>query len=165
MLGSQIMVAPVMNKDNKVMYYVPAGVWTNLLTREKVKGPCYRNITADSNNIPILVKPNSIVTSWSPEANTFGDPLNNLTFTVFELENGSVAAFEVFSENAEHSGLINILKQGNKITVRTDGLGQNKRIVLSGIKNVVSVSESIPNVSDWGTSVDFTSKELVITLG
>ena len=91
--------------------------------------------------------------------------LNNLTFTVFELQNGVVCATEVFSEDASSSGIINILKSGNKITVRTSGIGQNKRLVLNGVKNIVSVSESMPNVNEFGTTIDFTSQELVITLG
>lgn len=165
MLGSQLMVIPVTCESGNVHFYVPAGVWTNLLTREKIQGPCYKTLKADSNNIPILVKPNSVIVSGSTEANIHSSILNNLTFTVFELQNGVVCASEVFSEDASSSGIINILKSGNKITVRTSGIGQNKRIVLNGIKNVVSVSESMPNVNEYGTTIDFTAQELVITLG
>ena len=164
MLGPNLLVAPVLNDQSIVSYYVPAGIWTNLLTREKIQGPCYKKTKADSNNIPILVRPNSIVVSAMPDAHA-DDFLNNITFSVFELQNEQIAAFEVFSSDGSHSGVINILKSGNKITVRTEGFGSNKRIVLSGIKNVVSVSESMPNISDWGTSIDFSAKELIITLG
>ena len=94
-----------------------------------------------------------------------GDILNNITFTVFELAENEIAATEVFSADGSRSAVINILKEGNKITVRTDGFGANKHIIFNGLKNVVSVSESIPSTSDFGTTIDFSSKELVITLG
>lgn len=165
MLGSSIMVVPVLNASNTVSYYVPSGNWTNLLTREKIQGPCYKSGKADKNSIPILVRPNSIVVTTMPDSHGHGDVLNNITFSVFELENDNICAFEVFSEDAKTSGVINILKKGQKITVRTKGFGSTKRIVLSGVKNVVSVSESMPNVSEWGTTIDFSSQELVITLG
>ena len=165
MLGQSLMIVPILNSNGSASYYVPSGIWTNLMTREKIQGPCYKNIKADNNSLPILVRPNSIVVTTSPDAHGTTELLNNVTFSVFELANDKICAFEVFSEDATHSGVINILKEGNKITVRTKGFGSHKRIVLSGIKNVVSVSESMPNVNEWGTSIDFTSQELVITLG
>lgn len=165
LLGSSIMVVPVLNAQNTASYYIPSGVWTNLLTRERIQGPCYKNVKVDRNSIPIFVRPNSVVVTTSPDVHGHSEILNNVTFSVFELENDNICAIEVFSEDARSSGVINILKKGPKITVRTKGFGQNKRIVLSGVKNVVSVSESMPNVSEWGTSIDFTSQELVITLG
>lgn len=165
MLGQSLMIVPILNASGNASYYVPSGIWTNLMTREKIQGPCYKNIKADSNSLPILVRPNSIVVTTSPDAHGTSELLNNVTFSVFELANDTICAFEVFSEDASHSGVINILKEGQKITVRTKGFGTHKRIVLSGVKNVVSVSESMPNVNDWGTSIDFTSQELVITLG
>lgn len=166
MLGNSLMIVPVTNSTNVITYYVPSGIWTNLLTREKIQGPCFKSSKLDMNSMPILVRPNSIVVTSSNDPSVgMSDILNNVTFTVFELTNGEIAAAEIFSANGNNSGVINILKEGNRITVRTDGFGTNKRLILNGVKNIVSVSESIPSTSDFGTTIDFTSKELVITLG
>lgn len=165
MLGSSLMVVPVTNPSNVVTYYVPSGIWTNLLTREKIQGPCFKSSKLDINNVPVLVRPNSIIVTSSSEVAGNNDLLNNVTFTVFELSDKDIAATEVFSADGGRSGVINILREGNRITVRTDGFGTNKRIILSGIKNVVSASESIPSTSDFGTTIDFAAKELILTLG
>lgn len=166
MLGSQLMVIPVTNNNNVITYYVPSGIWTNLLTRERIQGPCFKSSKMDINTVPILVRPNSIVvTSSGDVSQNMNDMLNNITFTVFELAENEIAATEVYSSDGGRSGVINILKEGNKITVRTDGFGANKRITFNGIKNVVSTSESIPSTSEVGTTIEFNSKELVITLG
>lgn len=163
MLGSKLMIIPVSDPSGRITAYFPQGIWTNLLTREKVTGPCYKNLSVPANTIPVYVRQNSVIVTRS-EMNSDDNLLNNLTFTTFELLDNQICATEIFSADASHSAVINILREGKKITVKTDGLGQNKRIVLSGIKNVVSVSESMPDVNDWGTSIDFTGKEIVITL-
>lgn len=165
MLGQSIMVAPILSENGFVSYYVPAGCWTNLLTREKIIGPVFRKETFAKDLLPVLVRPGSIITTATPDSAGSVNFTNNVTFTVFELSEGIVAAAEIFNNDIKHSGIINILKQDNKITVRTDGFGATKRIVLSGVKNVVSVSESMPQINDWGTAIDFSGKELIITLG
>ena len=88
-----------------------------------------------------------------------------MTFTCFELSDGSSAECEVYEDGAGTSGLVSISRAGLKITVRTKGFGQNKRVLLSGITNVVSVSESIPQKSEYGTMINFESSELIISLG
>ena len=90
--------------------------------------------------------------------------MNNLTFTCFELTNGTPAVLEVFSNDGTHTGIISVLRENNKITVQTDGFTGTKRIALNGITSVVSVSESIPEMADWGTTIEFNSKNLVIQL-
>jgi hypothetical protein len=49
--------------------------------------------------------------------------------------------------------------------VQTTGFGRNKRIVLSDIVNVVSVSESVPEQTQYGTMIEFSGNELIIGLG
>lgn len=165
MLGSRVMIVPITNPSGMVTYYVPSGIWTNLLTNEKIQGPCFKSAKLDLNNTPILVRNNSIITTSMPDnANgNLDNMLNNVVFNTYELTGTEIAAAEVADGN--HTGVINILREGNKITVRTEGFGTNKRIILNGIKNVVSVSESIPMASDRGTTIDFSSKELIIALG
>ncbi|MBP5260897.1 MAG: glycoside hydrolase family 31 protein [Clostridiales bacterium] len=157
MLGSSVMVCPVYSGAGNVSFYVPAGNWTNFLTREVITGPRIVSRKADLTEIPLYIRPNSILTSHT------GD---TITFSCFDLVEGKVAASEVFGSNKSFSGVVNVLKQGGKITVKTDGFGRTaKRIVLTGIKNVVSVSEGFPNSDGYGTTVEFDSNELVITLG
>ena len=37
MLGDSLLVAPVFSEEGEVEYYLPGGIWTNLLTYEKKK--------------------------------------------------------------------------------------------------------------------------------
>lgn len=170
MLGSNLMIAPVTCGNDTVQYFVPAGRWTNLLTREVVQGPTFKKSKMNIDAIPVLVRPNSIIATAAETGNQMSaissapETMNNLTFTCFELANGTPAVLEVFSNDGTHTGVISVLRENNKITVQTDGFTGTKRIALNGITSVVSVSESIPEMADWGTTIEFNSKNLVIQL-
>ena len=165
MLGSSLLVAPITNSADSTRIYIPSGVWTDFMTHEKVQGPRYVSRKATSNTVPVYVRPNSIVPTRTPDATAAGTVLDNLTFTCFGLGQGTTAACEVFAEGGQNSGVITAEVEGNRIIVRTQNLGGSKRLILSGIFNVVGLSESVPEKLSYGTSIEFESNELIISLG
>ena len=165
MIGSSLLVAPVTTENDNIRIYIPSGVWTDFMTHEKIQGPRYISRRATVNSVPVFVRPNSIVPTRTPDVNSAGTVLDNLTFTCFGLSQGNTAACEVFGEGGQNSGVITAEVAGNKITVRTKNLGGTKRLILSGIFNVVGLSESVPEKLSYGTSIDFSDNELVISLG
>ena len=165
MLGSSLLVAPVTTVNDTTRVYIPSGIWTDFMTHEKIQGPRYLSRKASQNTVPVYVRPNSIVPTRTPDANATGTVLDNLTFTCFGLSQGATAACEVFAEGGQSSGVITAEVEGNRIIVRTQNLGGTKRLILSGIFNVVGLSESVPEKLSYGTSIEFTSNELIVTLG
>ena len=165
MLGSSLLVCPVLTRNGQITAYIPAGIWTDFMTREKIRGPKYLVRNIDNDTIPVFVRPNSILVTRSSDSHHETGILDGLTFTCFELAPGSVAACEVFGEDGNTSGVIRISCTGSKITVNTTGFGHNKRIVLADIVNVVSVSESMPEQTQFGTMIEFSGNELIIGLG
>ena len=165
MLGSSLLVAPVTTANDNIRIYIPAGIWTDFMTHEKIQGPRYISRKVSPNTVPVFVRPNSIIPTRTPDSNAGIGLLDNLTFCCFGLGNGTTAACEVFADGGQGSGIITAEVSGNKITVRTQNLGGTKKLVLSGIFNVVGLSESVPEKLSYGTSIEFTSNELVISLG
>ena len=165
MLGASLLVAPVTTSGDSIRVYIPAGIWTDFMTHEKVQGPRYLSRKAVPGTVPVFVRPNSIVPTRTPDSNAGIGSLDNLTFSCFGLGNGTTAACEIFADGGQGSGIITAEVTGNKITVRTQNLGGTKKLVLSGIFNVVGLSESVPEKLSYGTSIEFTSNELVISLG
>jgi alpha-D-xyloside xylohydrolase len=55
MLGSALLVAPVLNSQGKVDYYMPQGEWRHLLTYEVCHGPVWSKDTCDYFSLPIWV--------------------------------------------------------------------------------------------------------------
>ena len=163
MFGPSLLAAPVTTSNDSIRIYIPSGIWTDFMTHEKVQGPRYITRKVAPNSVPVYVRPNSIIPTRTPDTNSGIGSLDNLTFTCFGLS--TTAACEVFANGGQGSGLFTAEVTGNKIMIRTKNLGGTKHLVLSGIFNVVGLSESVPEKLSYGTSIEFTSSELVISLG
>lgn len=61
MLGSDILVAPVLSADGNVSYYLPEGEWTQLLTGEKIKGGRWLSENHGYFSLPVFVRPGANV--------------------------------------------------------------------------------------------------------
>ena len=145
MLGASLLVTPVVTPGDSVRVYIPAGIWTDFMTHEKIQGPRFITRKVIANSVPVFARPNSIIPTRTPDSNSGIGSLDYLTFSCFGLSQGAPAACE--------------------ITVRTQNLGGTKHLILSGIFNVVGLSESVPEKLSYGTSIEFLSNELVISLG
>ena len=165
MFGASLLVTPVVSSGDSVRVYIPAGVWTDFMTHEKIQGPRFITRKSIANSVPVFARPNSIIPTRTPDSNSGIGSLDNLTFTCFGLSQGAPAACEVFADGGQASGIISAEVSGNKIIVRTQNLGGTKHLILSGIFNVVGLSESVPEKLSYGTSIEFLSNELVISLG
>ncbi len=61
MLGDSLLVAPVFRADGEVEYYLPEGVWYNLLTKTTVQGGGWHKETHDFFSLPLMVRPGTIL--------------------------------------------------------------------------------------------------------
>ncbi|NDK32201.1 alpha-xylosidase [Nesterenkonia haasae] len=59
MLGPDLLVAPVMQADHSVEFYLPQGHWKNLLTGEKTEGGSWRWETHNFDSLPLYVREGS----------------------------------------------------------------------------------------------------------
>ncbi len=165
MLGDSLLVAPVLNAEGEVRAYIPGGSWTDMFTYERIQGPRYINRKVDTDTIPVFVRPNSVIATRTSDATHDHSMLDGLTFTCFSLADGHTAGCEVFEHGMASSGILKVTSEGSKITVEAHNLGKRKRIVFAGVTNIVSSSESIPEKTDYGTMINFTGNELIVTLG
>ncbi|WP_424447175.1 alpha-xylosidase [Microbacterium arborescens] len=83
MLGSELLVAPVMSPDGEVEFYLPEGTWTSLLTRETVEGGRWRRETHDVFSLPLYARPGAVI-PWGARADRPDyDYLDGLALRVF----------------------------------------------------------------------------------
>jgi alpha-D-xyloside xylohydrolase len=61
LLGDDLLVAPVFIEDGTVDYYVPAGVWTNILTGDQVTGPRWVREQHGFHTLPLLARPDAVI--------------------------------------------------------------------------------------------------------
>ena len=162
MLGPSLLIAPITSEEGIVRYYVPSGTWTNLLTREKIEGPIWKNEQHGYDTMPLLVRPGSIIVAGSADEKPVYNYLENVTITLFELPEGAEVSAEVYSPDLKNVGLVKALKQDGKIMVQTSGIYGQTRLVLASVFRIASTSVGIPELNEWGTMVVFDGNEIEI---
>lgn len=139
MLGDSLLVAPIFNEKGTVSYYLPAGIWTNFITGEKVSGGGWINETHDYMSIPLMVRPGSIIAVGENQNQPDYDYTDNVVFHVFELGDGSEASTEVYNINGEKALTAHAKRHGKVIEFMLEGERGNWKLLLRGVDKVSSV--------------------------
>ena len=91
MLGDSLLVAPVFKESGEVEYYLPEGVWVNLLTGTTVKGGRWQKETHDYFSLPLMVRPGSIVAVGQESSRPDYDFADGVRFLLWLPEEGMTA--------------------------------------------------------------------------
>ncbi|SFS15083.1 alpha-D-xyloside xylohydrolase [Microbacterium sp. cf046] len=83
MLGADILVAPVFSASGDVEFYLPAGLWTNLLTGEEVTGGSWRRERHGFTSIPLYVRSGAVIPWGARTDRPDYDYLDGLRLRVF----------------------------------------------------------------------------------
>ena len=136
MLGERILVAPIFSEDKSVKYYVPEGVWTNLLNNEKIQGGKWREETHDYFSLPVLVRPNSLIAIGNNEKRADYDFAENVTFHLFELQDGHSAGAVVYNQQGIVDLELKVIRQDNSLFITSKGKDKPWRLLLRNIHDI-----------------------------
>lgn len=164
MLGPSLLCAPIFNDAGTVRYYVPKGTWTNILTRDRIEGPVWRNEKHDYFTLPLLARENTILITGKTDDAAEYDYLDSVTITIFELLENRQASVDVFSSDVKKSGAVRALRKDGRIIVETEGLKGACRLLLANIFRIKSSSQGIPEINEWGTLFVFNAGRIEIDL-
>jgi alpha-D-xyloside xylohydrolase len=89
MLGDDLLVAPVFSAAGDVAYYVPAGVWTHVLTGERVRGPRWVREHHGFLSVPLLARPGAVIPVGAVDERPDYDYADGVTLRAYELEDGA----------------------------------------------------------------------------
>jgi alpha-D-xyloside xylohydrolase len=95
MLGESLLVAPIFAEDGEVTYYVPAGRWTHLVTGSTVQGPGWIHERHDFSDLPLLVRPGSVIATGARSDAADYDFADGVTLCAYELAEGVKVAVAV----------------------------------------------------------------------
>lgn len=170
MLGEELLVAPVFNREGKKRVYLPRGAWYDYWTGEKYEGPKNLKFNLDLDEIPLFVKGNSIV-PIGPVMQYVGqkefDPLtlrvfveNEANFEVFEKKGES---FEIEACRTEGKIVLKLEKADRNFTAEIYDVSEPKRIILDGSE--LSDSRWSYDAEDRVVEIkSFRGKELILFL-
>ena len=131
MLGANLLVAPVMHADGHADYYLPEGVWTNILSGERAVGDTWRREIHDFLSLPLMARPNSVVPMGANEERPDYDYLDGLELHVFEPGDG-VIEVSVPDLKGNVAATYVVRTANGETTVETDSSKPYKVIVHKG---------------------------------
>ena len=122
MLGDSLLVAPIFNEEGIGEYYLPEeqGAWTNFFTGEKEEGGKWYSRKYGYLDIPLMVRPNSVIAIGACEEGPEYDYAYNVTFRVYEVT--SQASAVVYDMEGRKAAELTVRRDGNRleITAETD---------------------------------------------
>jgi alpha-D-xyloside xylohydrolase len=133
MLGDNLLIVPVMNEEGLAEFYVPEGIWYDVVTNDTYEGGRYYQRKCDYYQMPILARPNSIVTYGEfATNNVVYDYLQNAEVTIYSLEDGKTAAASIYDSEANKLTDLTAERSGNTITVNYGAVDKSFKVVVAG---------------------------------
>ncbi len=153
MLGDSLMVAPIFNDSGDVSYYLPAGLWTNFLTNERVSGGQYQVEHHDYKSLPIMVKPNSIIAVGQNNSKPDYDYVDGVTYHLFELEEGETAGTEIYNISGEIESTFKTTLKDGLLTIDLQNNHKPYRILLRNRFGVTTFDALTLKEDAYGTEI------------
>ncbi|OON82922.1 alpha-xylosidase [Streptomyces tsukubensis] len=120
MLGEELLVAPVLSESGEVEYYVPEGVWTNILTGARVTGPGWQRETHGFDTLPLLARPGAVIPFSSSEESPAANWSDGVTLRVYAPAPGTRRVVEVPAADGTVAARFTLRHTAESTTATTD---------------------------------------------
>ncbi len=142
MLGDSLLAAPIFREDGEVEYYLPAGKWVNLLTRQVLEGPGWHRGVFDYHALPLMVRPNSILPMGGRRDRPDYDYTQDVTLCLSCFEDGGCAEIEIPGLNGQTVMRAGAVRRGDRIELNVSGGGSWKCRLLEDLPAVIEQTEA-----------------------
>ena len=137
MLGDNLCIVPVMNEEGIAEFYLPdCGIWTDIQSGETYEGGKYYTRTCDYFQMPILARPNSIITYGDFDAEgrmtVLYDYLQAAEAVIYQLEDGKTASAVIYDSESNKLTEIHAERRGDIINVAYGATDKTFQITAGG---------------------------------
>jgi alpha-D-xyloside xylohydrolase len=153
MLGDSLLVAPVFSLDGEVIYYVPDGVWTNILSAETVTGPGWQRETHGYMSLPILARPNTVLPIGRHDDKPDYEYGDGVLLQVYQLDDGIHKEISIPTQEGSVDRTFVVERSGNEIMIMADGVQKPWEALLVGIDADANVENGVPTITNQGVRV------------
>ncbi|MCT2581612.1 alpha-xylosidase [Actinophytocola gossypii] len=143
LLGGDLLVAPVFTADGTVEFYVPDGVWTHVLTGERVTGPRWVRERHGFDSVPLLARPGSVVPVGAVDDRPEYDYADGVTLRIFEPVDGDTVTTVIPTVAGEVACVFTTTRRGDTVRVEVDHPPARWRVQLNGAQPVDATGSSI----------------------
>ncbi|MFT3869960.1 MAG: alpha-xylosidase [Nibricoccus sp.] len=152
MLGSSLLVAPVLSEDGVADYYLPAGRWTHLLTGEVQTGGRWHRSQHDFMSMPLWVKAGSVMALGQQDSRPDYEFTEGTLYRVYELADGATATCQVPTLKGEQGSSLKVTRRGQQIEAVLEGTASGRwQLQLVGVKSVGSIEGAAAQADSLGT--------------
>lgn len=142
MLGDSLLCAPVMNEEGLAEYYLPAGEWSDLLSGETVTGGRFLRKTCGYLEMPLYVRPDTILVLGDFRGNVCYDYLCHAEVRICGLQDGHTASAEIYHADGERFCTLTAQRTGNRLTLSCTKGGVHYTVTVSGTGIRIPAAES-----------------------
>jgi len=166
MLGDAVLVAPIFNESGEATYYLPKGKWTHLISGDVVEGGTWFKEHYDYMSLPLFVKPNTILPVGATGSRPDYDYMDDVTFQIYELEDGQNASATVNNLDGDIIGTITATRSGQTIDIQTDTKNKPYHIQFMNVASIQSTSSGKWTTAVAGATItpEQTTKQLTVEL-
>ncbi len=137
MFGDNILAAPIFNEEGTAEFYLPEGVWTDIISGKKYEGRRFYNEKYDYMSLPCLAAPNSIIGFGKFERDFEYDYVEGTEFVIYEPSEGVEIAADVYDLNAEKVFTITAKRMGDLVEVSYTETHKQFSVRVSGYDSVL----------------------------
>ena len=120
MLGDRLLVAPVMDPDGEVQYYLPEGEWFSLVTGEKLQGGCWRKEKHGFLSLPLLVRGGTVLPLGHCDHKTDEDFADGVELRAYGLKDGASYELEIPAADGSGEYHYTVTRTGDVLRAETD---------------------------------------------
>ncbi|MDY6362374.1 MAG: alpha-xylosidase, partial [Lachnospiraceae bacterium] len=146
MLGDSLLVAPIFNDEGIGEYYLPKenGVWTDFFTGRQQEGGDWYTRTYAYTEIPLMVRPNTVLPLRNSEEGPEYDYADQVTFRVYDVQDE--AAAEIYDMDQNKVASIVVKRIEDKLVIDCDSKKPfTVELVNTGILDVKGAKASKEN--------------------
>ncbi len=141
MLGDSLLAAPVFKESGEVEYYLPEGIWYNLLTGSEVKGGRWQKEKHDYFSLPLMVRPGTILAVGAHTERPDYDFYENVKLLVYLPEDCGKAETSVTDLHGNVVMRVFAEREAASVKVRVDSEYRNYQIQVLGTEELTVVEK------------------------
>jgi alpha-D-xyloside xylohydrolase len=154
MLGSSLLVAPVLTEDGSVDYYLPEGRWTHLLTGEVQAGGRWHQGNYGFLSMPLFVREGAIIALGREDARPDYDFTDGTLFRAHEIADGATVVCSVPTLRGDPGLTLTVKRHGQQIDATLAGKATGSwTLQLSGIRALASVKDGAASADPLGVII------------
>jgi alpha-D-xyloside xylohydrolase len=117
MLGDSLLIAPVFNAEGAAEFYLPDGVWTDIVSGEVYDGGRYVKRACSYTGMPVLAREGAVIGFGDYKKSAAYDYVNGTEFIVYGLKDGAETSAEVYDCNGGKALTLTVRRAGDGLNV------------------------------------------------